>query len=108
MASSNTLIIAGAGVALLYFAMSSSAAPSSVGTLDITSCPTNVNVQPGKSVEIPISVRAVNGNVSKTLKIVAGSYTDSKPVTLNKDQTDVITFTVPNVTTSISYVVSVI
>ena len=79
----------------------------SEGILDIVSCPTTVGVS-NESASISINVKALYDNVSKILKIVAGSFTDSKLVTLNKDQTSTITFIVPNVTQNTNYTVSVI
>ena len=108
MADNTTLIIADVGAAILFMTTASSAAPSPVGTLNIISCPTNIETQPGESVEISFLVQAINGNASKTIQIVAGSYSDSKLVTLDENQTVMVTFTIPNVTESITYTVSVI
>ncbi len=78
------------------------------GTLDIT-CPTApVGVSSTGTASIIVTATAIGGNVAKTLKIVAGSFIDSKLVTLTAGQTSIVTFIVTNVTQNTNYTVSVI
>lgn len=109
MVKSGTMVI-GAGILLaLAYAISKAGATSiKQGTLDIVSCSPNVSVSPGSSASISVVVQALNGNASQTLMIVAGSYADSQLVTLDENQITTVTFTIPNVTEAMQYIVNVI
>ncbi len=99
--------LAGLLVIAYIFTRKTKAEPTE-GTLDILSCPTNVGISSNGSASISITVKALYNNLTKTLKMTAGNFTDSKIVTLNENQTDTINFVVPNVTQNTNYIVSVI
>lgn len=111
MTDNKALIIAGVGAAMFYMMTKASAIQPTQGTLDIISCPIeNISSLSGDDTIIPLTVKAQNGDVSKTVKISVGTYTDSVDVTLTKDNSKVITFTVPSTytNTNATYNVSVI
>lgn len=83
---------------------------AAAGTLDIISCPANVNPSLDGSVSISVTVQALNDNVLNYLQIVAGSYTDSKLVILGINETTTVVFMIPaaKVTATMPYTVTVI
>ncbi len=92
--------------ALTLLTKKASATPQ--GTLNIISCPSQVNVSSDGSATISITVQALNGNISQYIKIIAGTYINSQLITLNENQTSIVTFKIPSVTTTTQYTVSVI
>lgn len=101
-------IIGLAGV--LYFFTRPAEGHPSEGTLDIISCTPNVNILKGSTALISIDVKALYDNVSKQLKLTTSdnSYTTTKSVSLNKDETTTVSFEIPFVNNTINYIVEVI
>lgn len=116
MVKAGTIVI-GTGILLgfIYLISKSQASQKPIaGTLDIISCSQDVSVPTGNSASISVVVQALNDHISKTLQIVAdigtakAAYTDSQVINLDVDQTTTVTFTIPNITDTTQYTVSVI
>jgi len=112
MTKNKSLIIGAVVIAgLAYFITKAKAIPgTTIGVLDIISCTPNVNISKGSTALISIDVKALYDNVSKQLKLTTSdnSYTTTKSVSLNKDETTTVSFEIPTVNNSINYTVEVI
>jgi len=109
--SDKTILIGVAGLAgLAYLFTRKATAEPTEGTLDIISCTPNINISKGSTALISIDVKALYDNVSKQLKLTTSdnSYTTTKSVSLNKDETTTVSFEIPTVNNSINYTVEVI
>lgn len=112
MKENNNILLAGAGIVVsgIILYLIQPATSSQNGTIDIISCTGDITIEKNNNATVSVNIISNQDNTTKTIKIVAGLYSEQKTITLNNGNMSTINFVIPytSLQSTTDYTVSVI